>query len=101
MAHDDGWSIRGRRTRADWAGITMGDAFKPDLDFYARLAAQRLFYAAARRVQRAAARAAGESDDTPRARPQISAFYTGYPLALAAPAALGHTGYVEFESRIK
>jgi len=90
-----------RRSKIDWAGTGVGDAFRSNLDYYVRMPAQRLFYASAKKVQRAAAQAAGVNVGNqfqPRTTPQLSPCYTTYPSTLAALAALGLTAYLEYES---
>jgi hypothetical protein len=92
-----------RRTKADWAGPTLGDAFKPHADPYVRLLARRMFYKAARTAQLAVARvvglAPGQSFES-RVKAQLSPCYTSYPATPAAVAALGLTAFLEFEARI-
>src|SRR5262245_40119452 len=98
-----------RRTKSDWAGVCLGDAFKRNLDYYERRPAARLFYAAARRVQLAALHLANVVGSptcptaTPplKSKPQLLPFFTGYPSAIAAHAALGLTGFVEFQAQVK
>ncbi|MEI7899951.1 MAG: hypothetical protein WCK89_06835 [bacterium] len=90
-----------RRSKTDWAGLGIGDAFKPGLDYFLRISAQRLFYAACRKVQMAAARMggfAGESGYQPKSKPQLGPCYTAYPGTLAAYSAIGLTGFLEFEA---
>ena len=94
-----------RRTKTDWLGVSMGESFKQNVDYWVRLAARRLFYAAARRIQRRAAEhagdLAGEGAFEAKARPQLSPFHTTYPPALAGPAAVGHTGFLEYRARVQ
>lgn len=95
--------LRRRRTKTDWAGIQIGDAFKSNLDFYVRIPAQRLFYQTVKKGQMAAAQLAGNSVDSgfvPRTKPQLGPCYTTYPSALATYAAVGLTAYLEFEDRV-
>jgi hypothetical protein len=91
-----------RRSKTDWAGIDLGDAFKSNLDYYLRMSAQRLFYKATRKVQVAVCDCTGEVAEAsePKAKPQLSPFYTSYPSALAAHAAIGLTAYLEFKARV-
>ena len=35
---------RKRRSKADWAGVGLGDAYKHNLEYYLRRSAQRAFY---------------------------------------------------------
>lgn len=107
--HESGYSdsystlYRRRRGKNDWAGVGLGDAFKSNLDYYVRMPAQRLFYRLVRAVQIAAAREAGAETGPgfePLAKPQLSPCYTNYPPNLAACAAIGLTGYLEFEARV-
>lgn len=91
------------RSRTDWAGVTMGDAFKPEVDFYTRIPAQNLFYRAVARAQANAADlarggSAGELGPM-RVKPQLSPFYTDFPSVAAARAAIGWTAWLEFEAR--
>lgn len=93
------FSLRSRRSKYDWAGIGIGDAFKQNLDYSLRMPAQRLFYDACRKIQVAAAKMAGFSVDGSysfKAKPQLAPCYTAYPSTLAAYAAVGLTGYIEF-----
>ena len=95
------YAYRKRRCKTDWAGLGIGDAFKSNLDYYLRVSSQRLFYAASRKVQLAAARMtgfAGESGYLPKTKPQLGPCYTTYPGTLAAYAAIGLTGFLEFEA---
>ncbi|MCI0604934.1 IS110 family transposase [bacterium] len=96
--------FRRRRTKSDWAGIHLSDAFKPHLEFYIRIPAQRLFYKAVRKVQMIAAREANVSVNSgfkPDVKPQLAPCYTTYPPALASYAAIGLTGFLEFQTRVK
>lgn len=95
-------SCRQRRSKTDWAGIDLGDAFKSNLDYYFRMSAQRLFYKATRKVQVAVSDCIGGAAETsePKAKPQLSPFYTSYPSTLAAHAAIGLTAYLEFKARV-
>ena len=98
-----GYSIfRDRRGKTDWAGVGIGDAFKPGLDYFVRMPAQRLFYRAVRKAQRLAARLAEGASEAPaelKVLPQLSPFYTTYPSTLAAHAAIGLSAFLEFEQR--
>ena len=95
-------ACRQRRSKTDWAGIDLGDAFKSNLDYYFRMAAQRLFYQATRKVQLAVSDYTGGAGEAPepKAKPQLSPFYTNYPSTLAAHAAIGLTAYLEFKARV-
>ncbi len=93
---------RKRRSKTDWAGVTLGDAFKGNLDYFTRSSAQRTFYAVCRAVQMKAARVAGQPMAPafqPSVKPQLGPCYTTYPSNLAAYAAIGLTGFLEFRSR--
>jgi len=66
--------------------------------------AQQMFYKKVRQVQMAAAREAGvntEAGFEPASKPQLSPCYTNYPPNVAAFAAIGLTGYLEFEMRVR
>jgi hypothetical protein len=95
------YGYRRRRSKTDWAGIGLGDAFKSNLDYFLRMPAQRLFYLACRKIQEAAAALAGISVETglrPKVKPQLGPCYTSYPVTLAAYSAIGLTGFLEFEA---
>jgi hypothetical protein len=95
------FSVMGKRSKTDWAGIGIGDAFKQNLDYSLRMPAQRLFYTACRKIQIAAMRMAGssvEGADPFKAKPQLAPCYTTYPATLAACAAIGLTGFLEFNA---
>lgn len=94
------YSTSRRRSKEDWAGVNPGNAFKSDLSYYVRMPAQALFYRMARDIQTVAARQAGQSvgrDFQPKTKPQLAPCYTTYPPPLAAYAALGLTGFLEFK----
>jgi hypothetical protein len=38
------WTQRRARSKTEWAGVSMGSAFNPGVDYYTRLEAQRRFY---------------------------------------------------------
>ena len=97
------FSSRKRRSKTDWAGVGVGDAFKGNLDYFTRLPAQRLFYQACKKIQGAAARLTGAAPEPgfqPRTKPQLGPCYTSHPATLAAYAAIGLTGFLEFEARV-
>lgn len=95
-------SYRNRCSKADWAGVNIGDAFKQNIEYYLRLQAQCDFYHLVKKVQVEIARKAGSPvPETPRVKPQLSPFYTNYPSILSAFAAIGLTGYLEFEVRVR
>ncbi|MBN2202420.1 hypothetical protein JW777_10730 [bacterium] len=90
---------RKRRSKSDWAGITLGDAFRPNLDPAERLPAQNLFYRRAAQIQAAVHRLAGHDPESSfEVKPQLSPLYTQYPAVAAAYAAIGLTGYLEYEA---
>ncbi len=97
-------SLRGPvRSKSEWAGISMADAFK-DLDFGLRLVAQRLFFDTAHKIQRTVARLAGVRVDAgfKSAVPvQVSPSHTTYPPTVAVFASLGLTAFLELEARVK
>lgn len=93
-----------RRTKADWAGVTMGDAFKPQVDHLLRRAARRSFHRRVREAQkRAAARLGHKAGEgfRPKAKTSLSPCYTSYPPALAVRAAVGLNAFLEFQARSK
>ena len=95
--------FRERRSKSDWAGFSLGDAFKANLEYYLRMPAQQLFYRTVKKAQLAAAQMAGfalHKTFEPAVKPQLSPCYTTYPSALAAYAAVGLTGFLEFEARV-
>jgi|GEM_PF-628754 len=103
--YSSSWFVerRIRRRKIDWAGVGLGDAFKSDLDYFERMPAQRKFYAECKQTQKNAALLAGQTVEAgfkPNVKPQLSPCYTSYPAVLAANAAVGLTGFLEFESRI-
>lgn len=92
---------KNRRSKTDWAGLGVGDAFKSTLEYFLRVAAQRMFYAGCRKCQLAAAQLAGATvapHYQPKAKPQLGPCYTTYPGTLAAYAAIGLTGFLEFQA---
>ena len=95
---DSTWTQRRARSKTDWAGVPIGCAFNASLDYYLRLEAQRRFYLLCRKIQRAAAKSIGADRSKPKNKPQIGPCYTTYPSTLAAQAAIGLTGFLEFRS---
>lgn len=91
---------RRRRVKSDWAGCGIGDAFKNNLDHHLRLPAQRLFYRMVKQAQLTAYRIGEDNDNEyqPVVKPQLSPFYTNYPSALSAHAAIGLTAFLEFQA---
>jgi hypothetical protein len=92
-----------RHSKTDWAGVHLGDAFRNNIDFMLRLAAQRSFYRVVKNVQKAIMAHAAIGDGTlpePLVKPQIAPFYTTYPSILAAHAAIGLTGFLEMKARL-
>ena len=92
-----------RHSKTDWAGVHLGDAFRSNIDYMLRLAAQRSFYRVARNVQKTIMAHAAIGDGAlpePLVKPQIGPFYTTYPSILAAHAAIGLTGFLELQARL-
>jgi hypothetical protein len=95
---------RKHRSKTDWSGIGIGDAFKRNLDYYLRLSAQKMFYRVMKKAQMKVAKITGGSSDTemqPLIKPQISPCYSTYPSVLASYAAIGLTAFLEFKARMK
>ncbi len=91
-----------RKSKTDWAGISIGDAFRHNLDYFIRIPAQRKFYRLVNKVQIAAARLSGQAKSVLQeslVKPQLSPFYTSYPANLAAYASIGWTAYLEYVSK--
>ena len=95
-------ACRSRRSKTDWASVGPGDAFKSNLDYHVKMAAQRQFYQLAHKVQKAVIdhTGAGSEAYAPKVKPQLSPLLTSYPSTLAAFAAIGHTAFLEFEARV-
>ena len=94
---------RKRRSKADWAGVGMGDGYKHNLEYYLRRSALRVFYQTVKQKQRQIAGLIGglaESDHEPKVKPQVSPFYTSYPSGLSALAAIGWTILLEYKARV-
>ena len=94
----------GRRSKNDWAPTSLGDAYKPGVDYNYRLLAQRKLSAAFKKAQSAVARLTGTvsaATRLPRVKPQISPLFTDYPSTLAAHAAIGLTAFLELQERTK
>ena len=102
----DGYTqlYRKRRSKTDWAGVGVGEAFKSNLDYYLRLSSQRVFYRMVKRGQTEVARLTGagnEDERKPKVKPQLSPCYSTYPSTLAAHAAIGLTAFLEFKARVR
>jgi hypothetical protein len=91
-----------KRLKSNWAGTSLGDAFKSSLDYPDRLPALRLFYREVQKIQKKVARLCGEreSDFQPKVKPQLGPCYTTYPATPAAVAAIGQTAFLEYEARV-
>jgi len=91
-------SWRAVRTKSDWAGVSLGDALNTDIDFYRRISAQRKLDRLIRAVQRSVHQHVVEHEPTDSylVKPQLSP----YPATLAAFAAVGLTGYLEFTNLV-
>ena len=91
---------RRRRMKFDWAGCGIGDAFKHNLDHHLRLPAQKLFYKMVKQAQLTAYQLGEDNakEYQPVVKPQLSPFYTTYPSALSAHAAIGLTAFLEFQA---
>jgi hypothetical protein len=82
--------------------VGPGDAFKHNLSYFSRRPARRMFYNRCRKIQESAARLAGanvDRDFEPKTKPQLAPCYTSYPPRIAAYAAIGLTGFLEFQGR--
>lgn len=93
-----------RRSKEDWAGISFRDAFKANLDYSVRLAAQRQYYKLCKATQIEVVRHIDPSANqhySPKIKPQIGPAYTSYPSALAVTASIGLTGYLEYQQCMK
>jgi len=91
-----------RKKKSDWAGIGPADAFRPDLDYFLRIPAQRMAYKLFRKIQVNAAQLAGsfqKNDYSPMVKPQLAPCYSTYPSSLSIHAAIGLTGFLEFQQR--
>lgn len=82
-----------RKTKIDWSGVSIGDSFNHNIDYYDRLAARRQLFAKDKQNRKTIDRYVGVSaqESSNPVKAQISPFYTTYPLAAAANAALGKT----------
>lgn len=102
--HEYSYSVfRRRRCKTDWAGNSIGNSFRQNMDFQRKRKAQRLFYKKVKEAQLAAASAAGVMDISNyvvRIKPQISPCYTSYPRTPAAYAAIGLTAFLEFQDLV-
>ncbi len=95
---------RKRRTKSDWAGMSISDGFKNNIDYFHRMSAQRIFYSLVRASQKKVARLidpCSESGFEPKVKPQISPFYTTYPSNLAGHVVIGLTAFLEYKARVE
>lgn len=93
-----------RRNKSDWAGISIGDAFKSSLDYYIKLPSKKLFYRVVRDAQKTVLRIIGVNTSQGykyKASPQLAPCYTSYPSTLAAYAAIGLTMFLEYERNVE
>ncbi len=94
-----GWGYS-RKSRTDWKGVGIGDAFKKNLDYCQRIPAQRLFYRMIAKAQALAAAEAGVDiagkKDLP-VKAQLSPCYTtSFPANLSVWAAVGETAFLTY-----
>lgn len=90
------------RSKSDWAGCGLGDAFKHAIEYMYRLKAQRDFYKILKTAQKAIAKLTDPDAETnfqPRVKAQLSPIYTDYPAPLAAFASIGLTCFLEYQER--
>lgn len=95
-------SLYRRKKKNDWAGIGPADAFRPNLEYFLRIQAQRMAYKFFQRIQKKAAQLAGdhlETEYSPIVKPQLAPCYSTYPSSLSIHAAVGLTGFLEFQQR--
>jgi hypothetical protein len=87
-----------RRSRADWCGIRIDDAFRPNVDYVVRSTARRMFSEQVLAAQSAAVRAAKDvfPRDYKAGIAQIAPCYTSWPRGPAAVASIGMSAYIEF-----
>ncbi|MEA3347808.1 MAG: hypothetical protein U9Q39_01970, partial [Pseudomonadota bacterium] len=91
-----------RKRKADWAGVGPADAFRPGLEYYLRIPAQKMAYKLFRKIQINAAQLAGDfnkDEFSPMIKPQLAPCYSTYPSSLSIHAATGLTGFLEFQQR--
>ena len=89
-----------RKIKSDWAGISLGDGFRNNLDYFTKMTGQKLFYTEVKKVQDqviALMNSEGGSDRFKRIKAQLDPFYTSYPVNLAAQASIGLTAYLQFQ----
>jgi hypothetical protein len=92
-----------RRSKNDWAGCGIGDAFKSSIEFPFRVKAQRDYYRQVKAGQKEIAKITDKelgNDFEPYVKAQLSPLYTDYPSSLAAFASIGLTCFLEYDSRI-
>lgn len=90
-----------RKTKNDWAGVSLGDAFNHNLDYQDRIAGQRHFFAQdkinRKTIRQYAGVVEGDSAINVDVKAQLSPFYANYPLSAAANAALGKTAILYYK----
>jgi len=92
------------KKKTDWAGVGPADAFRSGLNYHIRIPAQRMAYRMFRKIQITAAQLAGDfvkEEYSPIVEPQLAPCYSTYPSALSIHAAIGLTGFLEFQQRTK
>jgi len=106
QAYGHGYShiSRKRRTKSDWAGVSIGDGFKNNVDYFHRISAQRIFYNLVKENQKKVCQLVAdqaESDFEAKAKPQISPLYTTYPSNLTGHVAIGLTTFLEYKAHVE
>jgi len=88
-----------RKTKIDWSGVSIGDSFNHNIDYYDRLAARRQLFVKDKQNRKTIDQYVGVSaqESSNAVKAQLSPFYTNYPLAAAANAALGKTCLLHYK----
>ena len=106
MPSEEGYSFvkSKKRFKADWAGVSPGDGFRNNLDYFTRMAGQRKFYKQVKQDQNkviSALRPEGCIEDHQKVKAQLDPFYTTFPNNVASQAAVGQTVYLQYERMAK
>lgn len=90
------------KTKTDWAGISIADSYKNNLDYQVRLPAQKKLLALLNRARNGLLTRLGLplNPGSDFVKMQIGPFFSNYPSIIAAHAGIGLTLFLEYKQRV-
>ena len=102
-SHESHYRSFHKRTKADWSNITIADSYKPNLDYEIRIVGQRKLIEMLKRYRTTIFRMTGDQKAKTNGefvKMQIGPFFSNYPTAIGAHAALGLTCFLEYRQQV-